>query len=115
MHELGIANSVLEAVQAETARHPGAVALKVGIRVGDLSGIDPDSLAFGFEAITAGTEWQNLKLEIETKRREHRCKDCGITFRVVDYDFICPGCGGLRSECVGGDELEILYLEMEES
>jgi len=114
MHELGIANSVLEAVQAETALRPGAVAVKVGVRVGDLAGIDPDALAFSFEALTAGTEWQSLKLEIETRPREHRCSQCGVTFRVVDYNFICPGCGGLRTECVGGDELELVYLEMEE-
>jgi hydrogenase nickel incorporation protein HypA/HybF len=114
MHELGIANSVLEAVQAEAARRPGAVPVKVGVRVGDLAGIDPDALAFGFEVLTAGTEWQTLKLDIETRPREHRCSACGATFRVTDYNFVCPSCGGLRSECVGGDELELVYLEMEE-
>ena len=114
MHELGIANSVLEAVQVEADLRPGAVPVKVGVRVGELAGIDPDALAFGFEALVAGTRWQTLKLEIETRPREHRCRECGATFRVVDYCFVCPGCGGLRTECIGGDELELAYLEMEE-
>jgi hydrogenase nickel incorporation protein HypA/HybF len=65
MNELGIANSVLEAVQEEVARRPGAVALKVGVRIGELSGVDPDALAFGFEVLTSGTEWKDLRLEIE--------------------------------------------------
>ena len=114
MHELSIASSVLEAVQAEAARHPGAVVAKVAVRVGELSGIDPGALAFCFEALVAGTEWRSLKLEIETRPRRHLCRDCGKTFTVADYDFVCPACGGLQTQCIGGDELELLYLELEE-
>jgi len=114
MHELGIANSVLQAVQAEALRHPGAHVVKAGVRVGELAGVNPDALAFGFEALTHGTEWERLALEVETCPRRHRCPACHTTFRVADYNFICPGCGGAQTECVGGDELELAYLELEE-
>ena len=114
MHELGIASSVLEAVQAEVDRHPGAVPVKVAVRVGELAGVDPGALAFSFEVLTNGTPWQTLRLEIETKPREHLCGACGATFRVVEYNFACPACGSLRSNSVSGDELELLYLELEE-
>jgi len=80
MHELGIANSVLEAVEAE-AKQRAAKPVKVGLRVGELSGVEPDSLAFGFEALTAGTEWQGLELAIER---------------------------------TSGEELDLVYLELEE-
>ncbi|MBZ5579894.1 MAG: hydrogenase maturation nickel metallochaperone HypA [Acidobacteriia bacterium] len=114
MHELGIANSVLEAVQAEALRHPGAHVVKVGVRVGELAGVNPDSLAFGFEALTRGTEWERLALDVETCPRRHRCLACQTTFRVVDALFACPGCGAAQTECIGGDELELAFLEMEE-
>jgi hydrogenase nickel incorporation protein HypA/HybF len=77
--------------------------------------VDPDALAFGFEAITAGTEWQHLVLEIETRPRMQRCPKCSLTFRVIDHQVACPECGAPRTECIGGDELELAYLEMEES
>jgi len=115
MHELSIANSVLETVQAEMARRPGAAPVKVAVRVGELSGIEPDALAFSFEALVSDSEWPALKLEIETRPREHRCLDCGAVFRIVDYDFICPACHGSQTQCVAGDELELLYLEVEET
>jgi hydrogenase nickel incorporation protein HypA/HybF len=114
MHELGIANSVLEAVRAEVERHPGALPVKVGVRVGELAGVDPDALAFSFEALTSKTEWERLVLTVETCPRRHRCPACGHTFQVADYDLACPACGAPRTECVGGDELELAYLEMEE-
>ena len=114
MHELGIANSVLQAVQAEAARHPGAVPVKVALRIGELAGVDPDALSFSFEALVAGSRWNRLELEIQIKPREHRCPACGITFRVADDNFACPVCGAYRTEYAGGDELELAYLELEE-
>lgn len=114
MHELGIANSVLEAVRAELGRHPGSLPVKVALRVGELAGIDPQALAFSFQAITTGTEWEGVPLDIQTAPRVHCCPACGITFRVIEFGFVCPGCGEPRTRCVGGDELELAYLEMEE-
>ena len=113
MHELGIAQSVLEAVQAEAAkRHSNPV--KVGLRIGELSAIDPDALRFSFEALTCGTELQGLELEIEFCPRRHRCLDCGAEFEVKDFIFDCPRCGANRNECVGGEELQLAYVELEE-
>ena len=115
MHELGIANSVLEAVRVELGRHPGASPVRVAVRVGELAAIDPQALAFSFQALTAGTEWENVPLDIQTLPRLHHCPACGITFRVIEYGFVCPGCGESRTRCVGGDELELAYLELEEA
>jgi len=115
MHELGIANSILEAAQSEARQHPGALPVKVALRIGELAGVDPDALAFSFQALTSGTPWERVALEIETRPRIQRCCVCGVTFRVVDYQFTCGACGSARTECVGGDELELAYLEMEEA
>ena len=115
MHEIGIANAVLEAVREEAARRPGAVPVKVALRLGELAGVDPDALSFSFQALVAGTAWRRLVLEIQTKPREHRCPPCGFTFRVVDFSLACPLCGRMQTECIGGDELELAYLELEEA
>lgn len=114
MHELSIANSILDAARAEASRHPGARLAKVGVRIGELAGVDSAALQFGFEALTLGTELEGLILEIEYKPREHRCADCGTRFRVIAYRTACPRCGASETRCVSGDELEIAYLELEE-
>ena len=64
MHELGIANSILEAVETEMRPHPGARAVKIGVTVGALSGVDRDSLAFCFQAIVKGTPFESLALDV---------------------------------------------------
>jgi len=114
MHELGIANSVLDAVRAEARRHPGSLPVKVAVRVGELAGVDPEALEFSFQALIHKTEWERLVLEVHTCPRRHRCPACGTTFRVADYNFACPQCRAAHTECVSGDELELVYLELEE-
>ena len=114
MHELSIAQSVLEAVRAEAGRRPGVRVCKVGLRVGELAGLDPEALRFGFEVLVRGSELGALQLEIEHCPQRQRCPQCGNEFVARNYEITCPGCGAARTECIGGDELEIAYLEIEE-
>jgi Zn finger protein HypA/HybF involved in hydrogenase expression len=65
MHELGIASSILEAVRTEMAPYPEARAVKVTVRIGAMSGVDPNSLAFCYQALVSGTEFEPLVLALE--------------------------------------------------
>jgi len=115
MHELGIATSILETVEKEAAKHPGMHFEKVGLRIGELAGIDVDALTFGWDAIVKDTPWESLQLEVELVPRKNRCEKCGSVFDVHDLTEIdCPQCGTCRTCCVGGDELDIAYIEAEE-
>jgi hydrogenase nickel incorporation protein HypA/HybF len=114
MHEMGIANSVLQAVRTEMGLHPGTYPCKVGVRIGEMAAVDPEALRFCFEAIILGTDLESLALGIEVCLRRHRCQLCGREFIVRDYDSRCPQCASLETTCISGDELELAYLEVEE-
>jgi hydrogenase nickel incorporation protein HypA/HybF len=89
MHEIGIACSILEAIAQELRQYPGRRASKVGLRIGEFAGVDPESLRFCFEVIARESE----------PARE----------LVLDTEW-CRVADGHR-----GDELEIGYLELEDS
>ena len=114
MHELSIAASILERVGVEAVRHPGARFSRVGVRVGELSGIDPGALAFGFEALVRDTRWEPLQLDIEFCQRRQRCSTCGQEFTAAKFDTACPRCGEALTLCIGGDELDIAFIEVED-
>jgi len=114
MHEMGIANSVLDAVRAETRRFPGGHVHKVGVRIGELAGVDPDAMSFCFEALVRGTDLEPLALEIEYCQRRYQCRTCGQSYAASRDDSACPACGSLDSQFSGGDELELAYLEVED-
>jgi hydrogenase nickel incorporation protein HypA/HybF len=115
MHEMGIASSILEGVAKELRRHPGSRATKIGVKIGELAGVDPDALSFAFEALTLDTEFVGLKLEVEYVAPRSRCRDCKSEFDVRNYELLCPDCGSLNNERISGDELEFKYLEVEEA
>jgi hydrogenase nickel incorporation protein HypA/HybF len=114
MHEMSIASSVLDAVRREMARRPGERACQVALRVGVMAAVDAESLRFCFEALVRGTDLEPLGLEIELCPRRHRCPECRHEFAVEEYEVRCPACGCAVTECIGGDELDLAYLEVEE-
>src|SRR5690348_3652001 len=114
MHELGIAASILETVEKESLRHPGAHITKVGVRIGELSGVDGDALQFGFDVLVKDTTFEPLALELELVPRIQRCAKCEYDFRMTAYDPQCPLCGGLATACISGEELDIAYMEVDE-
>ncbi len=105
---------MLDAVRNEAEKRPGARVTRVGLRVGDLAGVDRDALSFSFEVLVQGTEFEKLGLNVESCPIRYRCRACNETFVVTDYITLCPCCRLPDTECVGGTELELAYLEMEE-
>ena len=65
MHEMGIASSLLEAVEKELQGYPGFRASKVQVRIGEFAGVDSESLQFCFEAIVKDSPFAPLELAIE--------------------------------------------------
>jgi hydrogenase nickel incorporation protein HypA/HybF len=113
MHELSIAESILHAVRKEMRAHPDNRPLRVGVRVGRMSAIDPDSLSFSFSILVTDSEWPGLKLEIMQSPATRKCRDCGHTFVMTGYHYDCPECASGDTLTTGGDELDIEYLELE--
>src|SRR5208337_4427711 len=112
MHELSIANAILDAVREERARLNAVRVIKVGVRIGELAGVDPEALSFGFEVLVKDTDLAPLALAIESTSRRHECPHCKCVFTVVEYQVDCPACGSKETRCIGGDELELAYLEV---
>ena len=112
MHELSIAAATLDAVRVEVGLHPGARATRAGLRIGELSGVEPESLRFCLETLVAGSDLDPLAFEIELRPWVRRCRACGAEYRVTDPGAPCL-CGSASAETAGGVEMEFFYLELE--
>lgn len=114
MHELGIAQNILEIVQQAVPKEQTADIRSIRIRVGPLSGIVPDSLEFCFQAIVHETEFQKANLNIEQLPAIFSCRKCQYRFQTKDLEFLCRSCGSPDLELVSGKELEIVDIELAE-
>jgi hydrogenase nickel incorporation protein HypA/HybF len=113
MHELGIAESALQ-VALDRARTEGASrVLRMVIRVGALSGVDPEALRFAFAAILPGTPAEGADLQIDAVAALAHCPDCQKDFVPdTNHFFECPACGRLCAAVKQGRELDLVRLEM---
>jgi hydrogenase nickel incorporation protein HypA/HybF len=114
MHELGIAQNILEIVQQSVPEDQAESVRRIRIRVGQLSGVVPDSLEFCFQAIIGETKMQKAGLAIEQIPTTFQCKKCAFRFQVDDLEFLCPKCGSSDLEVISGKELEIVEIELTE-
>jgi hydrogenase nickel incorporation protein HypA/HybF len=113
MHEMGIANSVLESVRSEAHRFPGKHICTVGLKIGALSGVNSEALSFCFEALVRGTDLEPLVLLVDYRPCLRECQSCRHSFTASETST-CPHCSGAESRIIGGDELELAYLEVED-
>lgn len=112
MHEMAITQSILDISLAEAAKaHAGRVTV-IRIKVGALTGIVPDSVAFYLEMLAKDTPAEGAKLLAEIVPVTAHCPACDLTFSVEDLIFLCPTCGG-PAQLVTGRELAVESLEVD--
>ncbi len=113
MHELGIAQSIFTSVLEEAHAHGGGRVTRIGLRIGELSGVNAEALRFSFQVTVQDTELAQAELDIEEVPLGFRCSSCGNEFTVVNYETACPACGSTDTRAARGDELQIADLELE--
>ena len=114
MHEIGIASEILRTCRGETARRQGARLVGVTVQVGVLSGVDTDALRFAWDVLVHDEKGPALTLEIQVVPRRNCCQDCGCEFDSGIYGAPCPDCTSGNSRLLGGDELQLVSVEVEE-
>lgn len=114
MHELSIAAAILDQLEAELEKRPGSRFSKVGLRIGDLAGVDADSLTFGFGVLVKDSHWDPLELAIELVRRRQQCPKCKHEFEAEHWSTACPVCAEPATVTIAGEELQIAFIEVAE-
>ncbi len=114
MHELSIAQHLVE-IATEAARDAGARRVtRVGIRVGELSCVHREALEFCFDIVTKGTLLEGAELTIEEIPVEVYCPSCDRVSRLESIQrFRCARCGQATADIRRGRELELDSLEVD--
>jgi hydrogenase nickel incorporation protein HypA/HybF len=112
MHELALMEELHRIALAAAAAQGAQRIHRVMLRVGRLSGVDPDALAFAFEVVMAGGIGEGATLELEVVPTQCRCGWCGQRFEPLDVIVACPLCGAVSADVLRGRELELTGLEV---
>jgi len=113
VHELGVANEILDIALSEADRHAAKKVTSIRLRVGVLRSIEPENLSFLFEHIARGTAAEGAFLEIVEEAVRVECGGCGVS-EARSFTFECPRCKASGVSVTGGDSLSILSLDVED-
>ncbi|MUG98574.1 hydrogenase maturation nickel metallochaperone HypA [Scytonema sp. UIC 10036] len=112
MHEVEMMQNILN-IAVNRAEEEGAQHIRlVHMRVGEVSGIVPDSLQLAFDVAKAGTMAENSRLEIEYLPVRCYCPNCNLEFQPLDQLYQCPQCHQPYCEVRQGKECELAFLEV---
>jgi hydrogenase nickel incorporation protein HypA/HybF len=113
MHEVAIAQNIIEIVEAEAKRNDANKINKVKLRVGRFTCVVKEALEFAFEVVKQDTFAHDAAVEIEMVELQVECPKCGLTKSPEnEYNFICVECGA-PLDIVSGRELQVEYIEVD--
>jgi hydrogenase nickel incorporation protein HypA/HybF len=115
MHELSIAQGIVEIVQQYTSPSANHRVKSVKLKIGEQAGIVSDSLAFCFSAITTQTPLEGALLDIERVPFTLHCNACQSDFKSETGIITCPQCYGVDTRVVAGTEMQVLEIEVADS
>ena len=114
MHELAIAQSIVDVVEAKLVECKATRVKSVRLRIGEGSGIVAHSLTFSFEALTSfDPVLAGAQLLIDIVPHRARCRHCSADFTIANFIAQCPLCAEWSNEVISGTELQILEMEIE--
>jgi hydrogenase nickel incorporation protein HypA/HybF len=107
MHEMALAQSMLEIVES-AARTAGATRVtNVRLEIGALSHVAADALRFCFDVVTRGSLAEGATLTIDEPPGEAWCMPCAATVPLAQCGEPCPRCGSFQLAVTSGDDMRV--------
>jgi len=111
MHEVSIIENVIKIVTDKASENKFTKVNKVSLKIGELSGVMPQSLDFAFKSCIMDTMLEGSTLEIEKVSARAECTDCAQEFPIDHFNKLCPSCNKFCSRIISGYELFINTIE----
>ena len=110
MHELSIAQSIIE-IAEDALKNETAESIKsIDIEIGALSGVIIEALEFAMESVVKNTKLKNAEINYVKVEGKAQCLECNLTFKMNDLLSLCPDCNKARYEIKDGKQLRIKSL-----
>jgi hydrogenase nickel incorporation protein HypA/HybF len=113
MHEMSLAESVLQIIEESARVEDFRRVRTVVLEIGELSAVEADAMRFCFDAVTRGTLAEGANLQIITLLGAGRCLACKIEIAMHESYGLCPACGSPRLQITAGNQMRVKDLAVE--
>jgi hydrogenase nickel incorporation protein HypA/HybF len=113
MHEMALAESVIQIVEATARKNTAAGVRAVWLEIGRLSHVEPEALRFAFDVVKRNGPAHGARLEIVATDGAAWCMKCSQTVTLARLGDACPGCGSYQLQVTAGDEMRVKEIEID--
>lgn len=113
MHEYYLFLNLLHHIEESLVGYPNPKVKRVIIKVGEFSGVEENYLKDIMETFKGDTILAEAEILFERDPLRIRCEKCSIETNVQRGTF-CPSCGGSEVKIVGGLDLVLKSIEIED-
>jgi len=112
VHEYSLVEALVRRVEAEARKRQALAVHKLSVRIGELSGVDPELFLTAYETFRAGTICEKAPLALSRVAASWSCPACK---RPIARGAIlrCASCDAPARLDDGGDALTLDGIEME--
>jgi Zn finger protein HypA/HybF involved in hydrogenase expression len=114
MHELTVAASLFEWALGQARELAPRRLIAIELEQNPLSGLNSDSVDFGFRALSAESGLREVKLLFVPVDPSYLCAGCGHSLRAASAPSRCPACGGGPPRLSREDSLRVRSIEVDE-
>lgn len=107
MHEMSIAQSIVDLVEEQARNHHSPAVEELELEIGRLAGVELHTLDFALESAVKGSMLEQARIVRHIIDGEGRCADCGLTFPMEALFTACPACGSFCVKIIKGKELRV--------
>lgn len=113
MHELSVAQALVEQIEAIVREQQAEAATAFRLRIGPLAGVVPELLASALPLAAAGSRLEHARIDFVEAPVRVRCQSCGAETEAAMNRLLCGACGDWHTQLISGDELILESVELQ--
>jgi len=113
MHEYSIVQSLLDQCEQNAKANNAKKIKKVVVKIGIMSGVEPDLLKTAFETFKEGTMCEDCEYIQNIQKIKIKCFNCDTISELETHEYACPKCNSVELDVIDGEDMFLMQLELE--
>lgn len=112
MHEYSIVQSLLDSCDENARANNATKVMKVVIKIGVMSGVEPNLLQTAFDTFKEKTICEDAEFVINMQPVVVLCRTCSSESTLENLEYHCPKCESTELDIIDGEEMYLMQLEL---
>ena len=113
VHEMSVATGIVNVVRSKLTELAPCRLTALQLSLGELSGIDRDSLRFALDTLLADADYNGVEVRFELSLAVFECSACNWQGPLESFALTCPECAGHDLDIIQGQDVSLESIEVE--